>query len=139
MLAALSEALTAIRAEIRFALTPLPQVINGLAQNGPADLRAVFGSLQDAWTPQTTFRSVWNLLISKVAEAGLKDDDVLPLSALGASLGRFDAETQTVSLDAAITHIGERRILAEQTARDKFKVYGALGTAAGLGLVILLW
>jgi stage III sporulation protein AB len=139
LLAALAEALAIMRAEIAFALAPLPDVIDGLARIGPVMLRGIFSKMRGAWKTHTPFQQVWDVLIHEALSAGLGEDDTRPLSALGMSLGRFDAGTQTLSLDAAIACLGERRTQAEHTAREKSKVYGALGAAAGLAVVILLW
>lgn len=60
------------------------------------------------------------------------------LEEAGDVLGRYDGERQRTALESLLLRLEEEVRLARDEARRMGRVYGALGAAGGLFLVILL-
>lgn len=132
-------ALEEMERELQCRLTPMPELLNALAQRleGPvggffqlcvSGLKGLGGH---------TFSKIW-FGAMEASDLRLEEEDKLLLEELGNSLGRYDGQRQC----EAIRQVRERLVcnLADATQRrDRLgRVYGTLGLAAGAFLVIVL-
>jgi stage III sporulation protein AB len=139
LLAALESALEIMRAELQFNLTPLPALAALLADRAPAPARPFFARCARLM-PQLgehSFQALWNKALAEADELWLTPEREL-MAALGGMLGRYDAEAQ----GRAVAYARERmealwRGAEEKRARQS-RVYGAMGLASGLAVIIIL-
>ncbi|MDR1157329.1 MAG: stage III sporulation protein AB [Oscillospiraceae bacterium] len=139
LLAALTDALELMRAELQFNLTPLPALMEVLADRAPTPARAFFARCARLMTllGEHSFQALWNKALTETEGAWLPPEREL-MATLGGLLGRYDAEAQ----GRAVSYVRERmealRRCAEEKRIRQSRVYGALGLASGLAVVIIL-
>ena len=138
MLLVLSRGISFMKCELKFHLTPLPDLCILAAQHTKGDIGYIF---------QQFAKELTNYKVTDVTECM---DNVLFSSAsipqpvrkifieLGEILGCFDLEGQLKGLDA-VSESCDREIEALSTNRDvRLRSYQTLGLCAGAALVILL-
>ena len=134
LLSSIVAAIDYIQAEISYGLTPLPELLNGLAGRDAA-LRDLWNAVAGAWKPGESFSNVWT---DKVSELDLKESDRLTFGEIGTILGRYDADRQV----SRLAFIKKRLELSLAEAREELKKNGklfcVLGIACGLAAAILL-
>ena len=133
-LASLVSAMDYLHAEVKFGLTPLPDVMRKLAFNYPG---LFFSRCEKQVTPENGFSGIWKSAL-KETRLPLRPEELQALEELGNVLGRFEAGAQ----ENAITLAKERLRASHITARDeqmsKSRLFGFLGAALGAVTAILL-
>ena len=135
----LAAGLDTLQRELGWRLAPLPDALDraaGAAHGPAADFfaRCARGSR----SPEgQAFQEVWREGLN-AAPLRLKPEDKALLDRLGPVLGRYDGDSQRLALEEGAAGL---RALQGAAAEDRSRlgrVYGVLGTAAGLLAVILL-
>lgn len=137
-LRALLGALEEMERELRCRLTPMPELLGRLARTpGPVgEFFALCAGGLDR-LGEDSFAGLWDRAL-EAADLCLDGDDLLPLSRLGGSLGRYDCAGQCAAIGQARARLEERLRDAEERRERLGRVYGALSLAAGTFLIILL-
>ncbi|GHU91472.1 hypothetical protein FACS1894202_12980 [Clostridia bacterium] len=136
VLTSLTSAIGFIRAEITFGYTPLPIVCEKLT-GAYGELRALFEPCAGDITSDLGFEPRWQSAIN-AANFPLKTDERETLRELGGVLGRYDAESQRAALERAESRFAAFADLARLEQREKSRLYGFMGAAAGIALTILI-
>lgn len=131
-------ALELLESEIRYRLTPVPELMKLLAQRAAPPARALFEACRDrlAERREEGFDAVWAESLSALPL--LRRPERETLLELGAVLGRYDVEGQERAIAYARRRLERFLRQAEEEQRSRGRVYGALGVAAGLCAVIIL-
>lgn len=131
-------ALEEMERELDCRLTPMPELLGQLAgTEGPVgDFFALCAGELDRLGEQS-FAALWSGALT-AADLCLDGEDLRPLLELGASLGRYDRDSQCAALVQARARLEQRLDQAEERRERLGRVYGALSLAAGTFLIILL-
>lgn len=138
-LRSLLAALDLMKAELEGLLTPLPELIPALRLRSEQPAAEFFA--QVAWLTEKKhlpFRSAWEQAVEDTESLCLRPEEARALSALGAVLGRYDAETQAAAVERTRQRLSLFRDLEEKDRSRKNRVSAALGAGAGITLAILL-
>lgn len=135
----LAAGLDALQRELGWRLAPLPDALGTAARalHGPAAdffTRCAQGAGQAEGRP---FQEVWRDSLS-AAPLRLTVEDKGFLERLGPVLGRYDGDSQRLALEDAAAGLRSLQGAAADDRRRLGRVYGVLGTTAGLFLAILL-
>ncbi len=135
LLAALEE----MKAELGTLLTPLPELALTLRLRAEQPAAEFFSRVYRlSEKKRLPFREAWERAAEETEALCLRPEEMKALSALGAVLGRYDAETQCEAVEHAIQRLTLFRELEEQDRSRKNRVSTALGLGAGVTLAILL-
>ena len=138
-LGSLLAALEQMKAELSGLLVPLPELMLDLrlrAEQPAAEFFAQVGWLADK--KRLPFCDAWEKAAAETEALCLRPEEEKALAALGAVLGRFDAETQCAGLDRLMGQLTLFRELEEKDRERRNRVSAALGLGAGITLAILL-
>lgn len=138
VLRALVESLELLEWELNFRLPLMKDLFYELARKmtGPVSVFYVACGEKTERTEQP-IAEIWEQTArEKLPE--LKDSDYDALFALGAVLGRYDAESQRCSVLAVRERLCSCLKAAAEERKQKGKVYSTLGAAAGVFIGILL-
>lgn len=134
------DALEMMRGEICTRLTPMGELCDRLAENGPEEMRGVFymlgGELETLG--ERSFSEIWDYAVENGAPSSLKHEERETLKALGLSLGRFDASEQELAINRAIERLEQSLQKAKSEAESGGRLYSGLGLAFGLMLSVIL-
>ena len=135
----LAAGLDALRRELGWRLAPLPQALDMAAKaaRGPA---AEFFTrcVRRAGQPDSqSFQQVWREELAAAPLRVLPEDRAL-LERLGPVLGRYDGDSQRRALEDGAEGLRALGVQAADDRRRLGRVYGELGTTAGLFAAILL-
>ena len=132
--------LVTVRAEITVRMTPLPELLEALAQTAPHSVRGFYEHLGKSlqFLGERSFAELWLRAAERSEELGLKSDELGELTALGASLGRYDASEQAAAIDLCVSRLNASLELAREEARTGGKLIMGLGAAGGLVLAVIL-
>ena len=125
--------------ELSWRMLPLPELLECAAQ-GTGSRAARFFRLCARGASHLNgrpFRQIW-LEGEEASGLLLEETDRLLLERLGGVLGRYDGENQRQALAEAVRRLEERRLQAQSQRQRLGRVYGTLGVAAGVLLIILL-
>ena len=137
-LGSLLAALDQMKAELEDLLPPLPDLLGNLRLRTEQPAAEFFS--QVIWLTEKKrlpFREAWEQAAETEALC-LRPEETKALSALGAVLGRYDAETQCAAVERASRRLALFRDLEEKDRARKNRVSAALGAGAGITLAILL-
>lgn len=124
--------------EIKFRLTPLPQLCAIAARQGKGPVKKVFQALEAEVSAQIRPDGA-DCMDAALEQAGLVPRNAYRnLKILGQTLGRFDADGQVRGLEA-VKELCYRDLCSLQANRDvRLRSYQTLGICAGVALVIVL-
>jgi stage III sporulation protein AB len=140
-LAALAAALEALRSEIAYGRTPLPEALERVGSGGPVAVRLLFGgaaarlrggsglSAGEAWAAA---------LADADASSALDPEDLVVLSRVGARLGGSDAEDQDRLLALAADGLRAREAEARRGLEPRARMCLYLGLLAGAAVALSL-
>ncbi|MBR5533467.1 MAG: stage III sporulation protein AB [Ruminiclostridium sp.] len=119
--------------ELTFSLQPLPDLVAHLRARGPVGnfFTACRESGEETWTDR------WQTVLDTV-DLPLKEEDRQIIRETGEVLGRYDGESQSQALEGLLTRLEENLRQAKAEEDRLFRVYLALGIAAGLFGCLLL-
>ena len=134
------EALNTIRSEIRFALVPIPELMQLLGNRSGGEVGDFFAECASQLENMdgVTFSEIWSNSLKKTLGGILKNEEKLALGALGDVLGRYDAEEQVNGIEHALSRLEYFYTTAEQERSRLGRVYGAMGVLSGIAVVIIL-
>lgn len=136
-LRALAVALELMERELSFRLTPMPELLEGLARRAPPPADGLFARCRAGLERlgETSLGELWR---EGLAELPLTGEERALLEGLGEVLGRYDGEGQRAALSEARTALA-RALEEAQAERTRLgRVYRVTGTAAGAALAVLL-
>ena len=134
----LEAGLALLERELELNAPPLVQLLARGAARSEGPAKALFeGCLQGLdRLDREEFSCLWRRLAEE--QAGLPPEGRAILSALGDTLGRYEAPRQREALSAARRRLEELAVRLEADSRRQGRVYQALGLSGGAFLVILL-
>jgi len=140
VLSALIVALEVMKSEVCDRMTPIPELIDQLAEEAPAPVNLLFRRLQ-AEMGEIGIRSfyfLWKNAILASPDLALREAEQETLIALGQSLGRYDANQQRDAFVYAQRRLERYLSKAELERSQQGKVHAALSIAVGVFMVIIL-
>ena len=132
-------ALDLMKAELESLLPPLPELMLDLRLRAEQPASEFFSRV--SWLTEKKrlpFRDAWEQAVEETEALCLRPEEAKALAALGAVLGRYDAETQAGALQGAKQRLTLFRELEEKDRTRKNRLSAALGAGAGITLAILL-
>ena len=140
VLSELIAALEVMRSEICDRLTPMPDLLETLAeQTNPPVSRMFAGCLEGMKSlGNRSFYFLWKTAVEQTPELELTRQESQTLIELGHVLGRYDVEEQRRSLNGVIRRLEGYLKHAQEEKRVQTKAHAALGVAAGFFVVIIL-
>lgn len=138
-LAALIRALAGMERELSFRLPPMSDWLLTAAAGAPEPAGAFLRCCAEALDRQEgrPLAGLWEQA-ARTRLPALTQEDLAPLLALGAVLGRYGWEDQRKALAEAGERLSGALTLAREERQGKGRVYGVLSLAGGAFLVILL-
>ncbi|GHV06723.1 hypothetical protein FACS1894217_05980 [Clostridia bacterium] len=133
VLAALTSAVGVMQAEISFGYTALPVIFAKLADAYP-NLSGLFRPCAAALTGDSRLEDRLNAGLSTLP---LKPDEREVLRELG-SVGRYDAESSAALMERIKLRVSDFAERAREEQREKSRLYGFMGAAAGIAITILI-
>ena len=135
VLASLASAAEMLASEIEFCMNPLPVIMGKLARRYET-LAPLFGPCAKSITGESGFEANWS---EALAASGLplNADERTLLLELGGVLGRYDAQGQQNALAQVKRRLSDMLADARAEQAAKSKLFGFMGVAAGLLIVIL--
>lgn len=138
MLKELISLLEYMECELRYRLTPLPQLCRKASEISGGMLGCVFMALAEELENQISPDAAYCMRTVLGKETALKNICRDLLLTLGQTLGSFDLEGQLSGLEAVRQECG-RELKARQENQDvRLRSYQTLGVCAGAALAILL-
>ena len=139
VLSAMLAALELLRGEICVLLTPLPEAIARLASMEQSAVQPLFQQVETLLPElgEQSFAVLWE-------QGGIESnlsfsaEDRQCLLQLGESLGRFDADTQSIAIARCMEELERSLSNAKAKATGDGRLYKGLGFAGGLMLAIIL-
>jgi stage III sporulation protein AB len=139
-LSGLVSALSIMKSEICDLLTPMPELMELLAEQSALPVKSLFinclNCMKEGRT--TSFSRAWDYAIRETTSLQISPDEMLALSELGMSLGRYDIDEQRTALSRTIQKLEIFLQQAEDEKRGKGKVCAAMGVSAGLMIAIIM-
>lgn len=142
-----ARALSAITASIELMgyelcdmLTPVPELFGLMARQAPKPADSLFVNAEERLKEigAVPFSELWHEAIKDTHELMLTEQELLTLSELGFSLGKYDIAEQRKAIETAKKQF-EAFVKKAEEERDKnWKSQAFLGVAAGLFAVIIL-
>lgn len=138
-LTALIQGLAGMERELSFCLPPMVDWLLAAAEGAPEPAAGFLRDCGEALDRQEgrPLAQLWQEAASRRLQA-LTREDLVPLMALGAVLGRYGWEDQRKALAETGERLSSALALAQEERRGKGRVYSALSLAAGAFLVIVL-
>ncbi len=138
-LRAVLAALALMERELSFSLTPMPELLERLADRTPPPLSALFVRCRAGLDRlgEQDLGQIWAGALEEVP-LGLEREELTLLAGLGAVLGRYDGEGQRAALARVREELAPILAQAEENRLKTGRMYGVLGLTAGAFLVILL-
>ncbi len=139
LLSAFVGALEMMQSEIYFNLMPLPELMTQLSQRAAAPARPFFFRCARLMKKlgEESFQTLWHKAVCEAGE-DWRSGERETLMDLGALLGRYDCEAQARGVSYAKSRMEALLAKAEQERSRQSRVYGTLGVACGLAIVIIL-
>lgn len=139
-LTALRQALGQMKNELHCRMTPLPELLDGVGQDSPGAVGALFSACAarlraDRTGPvQAAFRSA----LEQTPQLALPGAVRRSLLSLSMTLGRFDVEGQCRAIDLAAGQAEAALAELEQSRAARCRSYRTLGICAGLAIAVIL-
>lgn len=139
-LASLTSALGAVRSEVCDRLTPIPELLEQMAQEAsyPANRLFANASAKMFELGDKPFSVIWLESVKATPELTLNDTEVQVLKELGTGMGRYNADEQRGAFTYAQRRFEEFLHTAEAARDTNSKMHAFLGVSAGLLAVIIL-
>jgi stage III sporulation protein AB len=139
-LRALASSLELMGHELCDMLTPMPELFAVLGNQSPEPARKLFVNagtrMKDIGA--APFSELWHQAVRDSEELLLNEEEVLALSELGFSLGKYDINEQRKAVETARRRFEGFAKKAEEERDRSWKSQAFLGVAAGLFAVIIL-
>ena len=131
--------LAALARELAFSLRPLDQLMAGAQEGSQGPVADFFRACRQAFAAggRESWADSWATAL-EATPLPLTPEDRRLLREAGDVLGRYDGESQRAALEALLARLEDQGAQAQAEAHRLFRVYLALGVAAGLFCLILL-
>lgn len=138
-LRALTAALDILEHELEICLPSMPQWLSSTANRSAEPASSFFRVCVEELNLQQgmPLSEIWRTAAKRELSV-LKSQDIETMMSVGLVLGRYDAESQKSSISAARTQMAALMEAAVEERNKCGKVYGTLGAAVGIFLVIVL-
>lgn len=139
-LRALIGALELMERELSFRLTPMPDLLAGVAQKAQEPACYFFARCRDSLEQlgEKRLGELWRESLDAEADLLLSSEETLIMAGLGEVLGRYDGEGQRQAIQSALTELQHCQLRAEEDVSRLGRMYSVLGMTAGALTVILL-
>lgn len=139
-IAQIISSLEIMKGEICDRLTPMPELMESLAQQTDPPVNTLFLSCVNQMKNlgAKSFYFIWKNAVESSCQMELRPAEARTLIDLGHVLGRYDTQEQASSIAYAIRRFEHYLKLAEDERKSQGKVHAALGVAAGFFAVIIL-
>ena len=129
----------ALARELAFSLRPLDQLMAGAQEGSQGPVADFFQACRQAFAAggRESWADSWAAAL-EATNLPLTPEDRRLLREAGDVLGRYDGESQRAALEALLARLEDQGAQAQAEAHRLFRVYLALGVAAGLFCLILL-
>ena len=134
-------ALKVLEAEMKYRRDPLPVLFNRIGQFNSGLAGEFFLHVCNGLKGEFSydFYGSWLSAVNEVyGDSSLTDGDREVLSEVGIELGKTDLSSQQSIFERVYSRLGQKVAEAERDKKTKGKMYQALGTAAGVLVVIVL-
>lgn len=135
----LMRVLDAMRSELEFRLTPVPELCRSCAEDADEPLRSVFLTLAEKLDAQTAADAAAAMELILETEKKLTPATAQMLKLLGQTLGRFDLNGQLRGLRQCAKECRHKLDVLEYNQQQRLRSYQTLGFCAGAALAILLF
>ena len=138
LLCQLLRSLQLMESELKYRLTPLPELCYIAAHNTRGILRTVFLNLHSELTSRKLpdAGSCMSAAISRSGEIPPRTRRIL--GHLGYTLGRFDLEGQLQGIQSARNRCESSLLKIQENKKERLRSYQTLGICAGMALAIVL-
>lgn len=128
-----------MHSEIKFLLTPINELMKKCRENAGEPVKTFFDECirMGDEAPDISFCSAWSSALSRADYLQLTGQEKQILLDLGNTLGRYDANEQAVRIEHLRKVVEARAKAAENEKGRLGKLYGSLGVACGIALVIV--
>lgn len=139
-LQSIRRAITLLRSEITYRLTPLPTACHHIGTKAQGAVGQIFSRCHQLLTEeQLSFQEAFDRAIQAYqGKMYLQEEDLRELSALGKSLGHIDKEMQSQQMDLMLAYIDHKIMEQQPIYLKNKKMYQTLGVLSGLLIVVIL-
>lgn len=147
----LKQQFTAIRSDIGYSKTTLPEAMQNMAERLSLDktlknkaskeFAGFYQEIAQRLMERTgvPLQEIWNNAIEHhLKGTTLNSSDLQLLSSLGGQFGGLDREMQLKTIDLYLARLEEERLSEVQKAGEKMRLYRTLGLLAGVFLVVVM-
>lgn len=137
----LIECVRILDGQVRFCLTPLPELLWEIKRKRNSSLGNVFGRIGREAEKQEgeMLQDIWERVLCEEKESfSLAKDDWELLKALGKGLGYLDVEMQKRHLESNLSELSARLPEREKRYREREKMIRSFGFAAAALLLLIL-
>lgn len=139
-LRSLRDGLAWMERELSFRLTPLPDLLQQLAEKKQIASR-FFQRCRESLPElgKYSMGELWSRALAAEEDLLLQPEELAVLLTLGDVLGRYDSQGQQEALQVAVNELSQRLTIAEEEKNRLGKLYRVLGISAGaLSVIVLL-
>lgn len=136
-LADLGSGLGMLKSEVCQRHAPISEIAETLSASAPGAAGQLFASL-NAFLPlldTQEFSLIWS---GAVRTLGLGSDETFALERLGLCLGRYEAQTQGIEIDACLQRLLQLEARANAQYAGSSRLYTGLGVTLGLITAVLI-
>jgi len=136
----MKRALTILKSEISYALTPLPQALLNISLRTKEPVSSLFLNIAKELEERNgQFGRIWEReLLSHEGQTYWKRLDIEQFMSLGSSLGYLDGEMQLNGIEMVISYIDMVTEELKVSSDKNKKMYRSLGVLGGILIVIVL-
>lgn len=133
--------ITILRGDIRYGGTPLPEAIANLSRRSPGAFQKFLTNTSEALIANGggTFSAIWgNCVWKDLKDTCLTQADKESLIRFGDTLGYLDREMQINTIDLYLNQLQDEIKEQAIVAKERTKLYNALGIMAGIFITIIM-
>lgn len=142
----LKQQFTAIKSDIGYSGTTLPEAMQNMAdhlseEKESKEFAGFYQELSERFMERSgiPLREIWeNAIEQHLKKTTLNNNDLKLLSSLGRQFGGLDREMQLKTIDLYLARLEEERLSEVQKAGEKMRLYRTLGLLAGVFLVVVM-
>lgn len=137
---ALLSALSYMKNEIAYRLTPLPELFYLLGKSAARPVGAFFAACAEALmqNPSASVQGVVRSALSQTPQLAITQQTRQTLLELALSLGKFDANGAGAALELAESRLRQELMVLDSHKRERCRSYETIGVCAGLALAVIL-
>jgi len=139
LISGLKHTLLMLKSEIEYALYPLPQALEKVAERADKPFAEFYTAVASQLAAkEMPLAKAWTTSIALLEQTPLHNEDLLALESVGRALGSIDVAVQTSAIDLTIVELEHKiKRLDEENAKN-VKMYRGLGILGGLLITVVL-